>query len=179
VDILHVRDNASLLQQQVKKSLYEADVLLITGGISVGEHDYVHEALLHNNVKTLFYKVKQKPGKPMYCGRQNNKWVFALPGNPAAVLMCMNQYVIPCLKSMMGYPLAFHPNHTAPILNEWHKKDTLTHILKASLGTQGVTILNGQESFNLSSFAEANCFVQMPEDVAFFHKCDIVDVYLW
>jgi len=83
-----VADNAEETLRVIADLLEKVDVLIITGGISVGEFDFVGPALEALGVNTLFYKVAQKPGKPLLVGKLNHKTVFALPGNPAAVLTC-------------------------------------------------------------------------------------------
>ena len=85
-----------------------SNVIIITGGISVGKYDLVKDILLQLGVKELFYKVAQKPGKPLFLGRLKDKLIFALPGNPAAALVCFYEYVLPALRKMSGIiPLIF------------------------------------------------------------------------
>ena len=99
-----VRDNEAFIVTTLKKALNSYDVLLITGGISVGDYDLVAPVLKKIGVKTIFHKVAQKPGKPFLFGTKGKKLIFALPGNPAAVITCFLQYVKPALQKMMGYP---------------------------------------------------------------------------
>jgi molybdopterin molybdotransferase len=172
-----VKDEYQALKQLVQQSLEEADVLLLTGGISVGDYDFVYKALQENGVEELFYKLKQKPGKPLYAGKKEWKWIFALPGNPSSVLVCFNQYVQPCLLGMMGHQSVFQPNATLPLNNDYEKKGTLTHFLKAKKENGGVTILSGQDSFNLLPFAEADCWVLMPEEINSFKKGELASIF--
>ena len=72
-------------------------MVLLTGGISVGDYDFVLQAATECGVEKLFHKIKQRPGKPLYFGKKENKLVFGLPGNPSSVLTCFYQYVISCI----------------------------------------------------------------------------------
>lgn len=175
----HVKDDAGELYEKVKYCLEQTDMLILTGGISVGDYDYVQSVLQQMGVKTLFYKVKQKPGKPLLVGKKENKWVFALPGNPAAVLTCFNQYVKPCLLAMMGHKKVFEPDAVLPLANEWKKKEGLTHFIKAKITVGKVLLLQGQDSFNLLPFNEADCFAELDEAEEYFRAGAVVNVYKW
>ena len=98
----HVEDTEEATFSAIKKGLETVDVLLITGGISVGDYDYVKPALEKIGVSELLYKIRQKPGKPLYFGKLEEKFVFALPGNPASVFSCYHQYVKPFLLGCFG-----------------------------------------------------------------------------
>jgi molybdopterin molybdotransferase len=172
-----VADDRNTLKKVVDLYLKDFDVIIITGGISVGDYDYVKTVLDELEVIQLFYKVKQKPGKPLFAGRKNKKWIFALPGNPAAALTCFNQYIKPCLLTMMGYKNMFKPDFILPITNSWRKKDKLTHFLKAKKEKSKVTILSGQQSYNMLSFNEANCFVETDESTEHFPAGTLVNVF--
>ncbi len=174
---VQVRDNLFDVQYQLSRALQQCDVLIITGGISVGEYDFVYQALINENVKPLFYKVKQKPGKPLFIGMKENKHIFALPGNPAAVLSCINQYVKPCLLGMRGEKESFRPSVLLPLSHNYTKKTPLTNILKAKVSHSEATILSGQDSFNLQSFSEVNAFVVLYEEDASKQKGEKVEVY--
>ena len=80
--------------------MQQSDVVLLTGGISAGDYDFVLQAATECGVEKLFHKVKQRPGKPLYFGKKGNKLVFGLPGNPSSVLTCFYQYVIPALEKL-------------------------------------------------------------------------------
>src|SRR5688500_13987735 len=86
--------------QVPKEALPQRDVVFLTGGASVGDYDFVGAAAAQNGVEKVFHKIKQRPGKPFYFGKKENKLVFGLPGNPASVLTCFYEYVEPALKQM-------------------------------------------------------------------------------
>lgn len=176
--IFHGGDAEDPLKELTLFAMENYDVLILTGGISAGDYDFVKKILPEMGVRQLFYKLRQKPGKPIFAGLWKEKVVFGLPGNPASVLSCYYQFVAPSFRYMCGDAFAFEPFYRQVLLNDWQKKDSFTHVLKARSGPDGVRILPGQESFNLSAFAEANAFVVMPEMQMQWTAGKLVDVYL-
>jgi len=159
---IRVQDDREATFQSVKKSLETTDVLLITGGISVGKYDFVKESLEKSGVEELFYKVQQKPGKPLFFGKKENRFVFALPGNPAPVLVCFYRYVLPFLEGLKGNPNPFENKIVARLSDDYDKKNELTNLLKGLLRHDGtVTVLPNQESYKMDAFVQANCLVEI------------------
>lgn len=177
IDVFHAVDTLESVVGQISKANESADIVILTGGISVGDFDFVKLAMQQIGVKELFYKVKQKPGKPLFVGMKQSKWYFALPGNPAAVITCFNQYLKPTIEMMMGHQQSFLPIAMLPLKEDYHKNAGLTHFLKGFYTFNDVELLKGQESFNLASFNIANCIVQLPDDLDFVQKGTLVAVY--
>jgi len=95
----HIADEPELLRDRIGIHLKAADVLILSGGVSMGKADYVPEVLAELGVKVVFHKISQRPGKPMWFGiGPSGQAVFALPGNPVSALVCCRQYVIPALE---------------------------------------------------------------------------------
>lgn len=141
------------------------DVVLVTGGISVGDYDFVGKALKELHVNQLFYKVKQKPGKPLFFGKKENTSIFALPGNPAAALSCFYIYVYAALKRMSGIT-NFQLKESIEIsTSAFTKRGDRAQFLKAIYKEGKVSILEGQSSAMLQTFALANAFVYVPEEM--------------
>lgn len=157
-------DDKEELQEKIDEALLKHDVLLLSGGISVGDYDFVKECLANAGVTELIYKIKQRPGKPFFAGKKDKKWIFALPGNPASVLSCFNQYVKPTLKFMMGYGEVWNPDRVLALEEDHSKKPGLTFFLKGLIEGDKLTILRGQQSFNLQAFSVANCLVELDEE---------------
>jgi molybdopterin molybdotransferase len=180
VNFIKVADHLEAVTEAIKVSLNKFDLTILTGGISVGDFDFVLEACQQNNVEQLFHKVKQKPGKPLYIGKKETKVVCALPGNPASVLSCFNHYVSVVLDQLSNTSLEMKTVQ-ASLTNTYSKPIGLTHFLKGLYNnvTNEVTILEGQESFKLSAFAIANCFVELPEDLLEIRSNEIVKVHLF
>lgn len=174
------QDNLPALTQQVSDALEQSDILLISGGISMGAYDYTLQALINNGVNVLFHKIKQRPGKPLLAGRQcddrSEKWVFALPGNPASVLTCYYVYVRPFIDQWMGL-IPSNRTSILPLAQEYVNKTALTLFLKGYSDGSQAHILPAQESFRLSSFAKANCLIKIPPH-AQIAKGESVSVYL-
>ena len=86
VEVVYADDNLERLTSILNDALNKNDIILLCGGISVGDYDFVLQASEYCGVEKLFHKVKQRPGKPLYFGKKQNKLVFGLPGNPSSVL---------------------------------------------------------------------------------------------
>lgn len=99
----HIADEPALLRDRIGTHLDAADILILSGGVSMGKADYVPEVLAELGVEVVFHKISQRPGKPMWFGTgPNGQAVFALPGNPVSALVCCRQYVIPALEKASG-----------------------------------------------------------------------------
>lgn len=177
--IYKAKDEESEVIRVVGEALGNSDFLLLTGGISVGDFDFVKESLRQNGVEQLFYKVKQRPGKPLFAGRTGEKLVFALPGNPASVLSCFMQYVKPCLQEWMGNPAAWDGPQNLPISQDYDKRAELTFFLKAKIENGRVVLLSGQESFNLLPFGVADGLVEIPQEQGHIEESSLVAFYRW
>jgi molybdopterin molybdotransferase len=155
-----------------------SDVVLVSGGISVGDYDFVGKALEELGVTEFFYKVNQKPGKPLFFGKKEDKIIFALPGNPAASLSCFYVYVISALERLSGN-VNFSFNRTQAFsTSNYIKKGNRGQFLKAIYKNGRVEILEGQNSSMLHTFALANALVYLPESAKSITKNDQVEVIL-
>jgi molybdopterin molybdotransferase len=171
------KDDSEHLYELIKKALNDHDFLILSGGISVGDYDFVKLSLDRLNVEELFYKIKQRPGKPLFAGKLDGKWIFALPGNPASVLTCFNQYVKPCLKYFMGHQEVWNHNWMLPLTASAQKKEGFTFFMKGLHDGRSVTILQGQQSFNMLPFGVANCLVELEEGLSSVPAESLVKVY--
>ena len=96
----HLVDERDTLRQRIAQHLDEADVVILSGGVSMGKADWVPGVLAELGVDVIFHKVSQRPGKPLWFGKgPREQVVFALPGNPVSTLVCCRHYVIPALAS--------------------------------------------------------------------------------
>jgi molybdopterin molybdotransferase len=177
-EIILVKDNKEATQQAISASIANGEMLLLSGGISVGDYDFVKEALEFNGVEEVFYKVTQKPGKPLYFGKTKSCFVFALPGNPAAALTCFYQYVSAAILQMKGAQRTALTQLNLPIDKALIKKEGRAVFYKAITDFKTVTVLEGQGSDILKSFALANCFVYVKPAITSIHKNEIVEVHL-
>lgn len=178
VRFLAVEDDVDMLVEVIAKALGDTDMILLTGGVSVGNYDYVQEAAETCGVYPVFHKLKQKPGKPLFFGTREQQQVFGLPGNPSSVLTCFYEYVYPCIREQMGYGQTSLTSVKLPLLGDYAKKAGLTHYLKGYVQDGTVKVLQAQESYRMHSFAVCNALVVVPEEVEVLHKGDLVEVHL-
>lgn len=169
-----VKDNLKATKKALKDILAKNDIILISGGISVGDYDFVKEALLANDVEELFYKINQKPGKPMFFGRKNDSLVFALPGNPASSLTNFYVYVYPAIKNRMGFAEIHLPKLMRKLNSEIANSTGKTLFLKALYDETHVTVLDSQSSAMLNTFAIANSLLIVPNDTENLKKGALV-----
>jgi len=179
VQIDRSEDSLEATKKAITKALETADFILLSGGISVGKYDFVERALTECGVKGVFHKVKQKPGKPLYFGKSDtNKFIFALPGNPSAAMTSFLIYVFPALKKAAGFPFKGLKKIQLQLSKDYVKSDERAHLLKSSIENNKVTILDGQNSDVLKSFAQSTGIAVIPAENKVTLANDFVDVYL-
>ncbi|OFY86816.1 MAG: hypothetical protein A3F72_21255 [Bacteroidetes bacterium RIFCSPLOWO2_12_FULL_35_15] len=173
-----VADNEVEVNAIIARSIETCDVLVLSGGISVGDYDFVERGLKNSTVEPIFYKVKQKPGKPLFFGKYKNTIVFALPGNPAAVLSCFYNYVYPALRKMQGFSSHFLKSVKLPISTDYPKKSGLSNFLNAKMDKDKILPLEGQASYILRSYAIADSIIYLPEESENLKAGELVEVFL-
>jgi molybdopterin molybdotransferase len=173
-----VSDNYQDTLKVLENIISKHDVILVSGGISVGDYDFVGKALKELEVKELFYKVKQKPGKPLFFGKKNDKVIFALPGNPGAALTCFYIYVQLALQKLSGNQSYEATRLKAKSKSEFIKKGDRAQFLKAIYKMPTVEILEGQNSSMLHTFASGNALVYLSEEKGSININDEVEVIL-
>ena len=176
--VVFLLDDLEQTKLSIHDALQNSDILILSGGISVGDYDFVKPALEANGVEELFYKVKQKPGKPLFFGKKDEKLIFALPGNPAAALNCFYMYVLPAINIQLGNPKPLLPKTELSINQSYKKKSGRAEFLKAYTNGINVDLLEGQGSDVLLSFAKANCLVFLNDEIDTVAQGDIVEVFL-
>lgn len=174
-------DDKEHLRRALQECFQKSDIIIISGGVSVGEKDYVREVFTEMRGETLFWKVAQKPGKPIFFGRMGNRFVFGLPGNPASALVCFYEYVKPACLLWLGVSSAGPVAEKALCTVSFSKKEGLTYFLRAVAKRDGgslwATPLSSQESHRLQSFALANCLIVVPSATQELQKGDTIDIH--
>ncbi len=123
--IFHIKDNLRQMRWELRNILRSFDVIILSGGVSMGKLDLVPQALAGLGVKMLFHKVQQKPGRPMWFGAsREGKIVFALPGNPVSTQICAYRYVLPYLHQSQGAPL---PTEWGILEDDFYVETDLTY----------------------------------------------------
>jgi len=146
----------------------KADVLLISGGVSVGDSDFVKPALKELGVEEIFWRVKIKPGKPLIFGKLGDTKVFGLPGNPASTFVLFEELVRPYLRKCLGHQQLEVPMRSAKIIEDFDETSERLQLLRAHWyhqdGTDWVRPVPQQGSYSIASIAQANSLIHMPEN---------------
>ena len=177
VSIRWIDDDLEELSKELDQAISNFDLVLLTGGVSVGDFDFVGKAAMLTGVEELFHKVKQRPGKPLFFGKKGGKIIFGLPGNPSSVLTCFYEYVTHAIEQMTKKKKLMTVERL-PLAKAIQKKKGLTQFLKGNCENGVVSALEAQESFRLSSFATANCLIRFEEDQELLAAGDMVEVHL-
>lgn len=183
LDMGVVRDDPKLLEQALNEAATSADVILTSGGVSVGEADYMKQLLNHLG-QVVFWKIAMKPGRPLAFGKIGNAHYFGLPGNPVAVMVTFYQFVREALQVLMGQsnPLPI-PMLTAICTGALKKAPGRTEFQRGVLfadadGSWKVRPSGNQSSGVLRSMSEANCFIVLPIANGGVAAGDIVQVQI-
>lgn len=171
-----VKDDLDSLKNQLQNILKTNDFMIITGGVSVGDYDFTKTALNELGFKTIFHKVKQKPGKPiLYAIRDDGKIAFGLPGNPQSAIIGYYIYVLPTLLKIMGANNIHSTSIEIPSLNEIKKMDDgKTHFIPGNISENGFEAGTIQASHMLLSMANANAIAIIPENKLLVKKGDLI-----
>lgn len=158
-------DNAQSLCNLLIELSKEKNILLITGGVSVGDYDFTPEALKQAGFEVIFHKINQKPGKPLlFAKRADGVIAFGLPGNPQSVLSCYYQYVIPALYKLQGALSSNLYSCELPLIKEVTNSSGKTLFIPSVISNEGVEALSGKGSHALQSFALANGVIELPPE---------------
>jgi molybdopterin molybdotransferase len=183
IDMGVVPDVPGALEQAFATAAEAADVVITSGGVSVGEADFVKQ-LLDKLGEVLFWKIAMKPGRPLAYGRIGNAMFFGLPGNPVSVMVTFYEFVRDALLIMQGRrEVAPAPTFKVALGAPIRKVPGRTEFQRGVLsrdpsGTPSVTATGDQGSGILSSMSRANCFIVLPADCGNVEAGAMVDVQL-
>ena len=166
-DRLHIDDELEATKAELGRCIEAYDLILLSGGVSKGKHDYVPSALEALGVQKHFHKVKQRPGKPFWFGDVEGQCtVFALPGNPVSSFMCTHRYVRLWLRKCLGLePMGYA---YAVLSEDFTFKPDLTYFLQvrtqhdAKSGRLTAQPVKGQGSGDLANLVDADAFLELP-----------------
>jgi molybdopterin molybdotransferase len=183
VDSVHIPDDLEITRQQVRRCIEEYDVILLSGGVSMGKFDYVPQALQELSVEKLFHKVQQRPGKPFWFGAHpGGALVFAFPGNPVSTFMCLHRYFIPWLKASLGETA---PAYLHAILNEdvtFNRPLQYLMLVKITVSDTGqllATPVDENGSGDFTSLLQADAFMELPSEKSTFKKGEIYKLWVF
>jgi len=162
------RDRPGALESKLARAADAgADVILLSGGVSVGDHDLVREQLTRHGFREVFWRVAMKPGKPSFLGRKGRRVVFGLPGNPVSVMVCFELLVRPYLQTLLGLPQVGLPRLTATLTEpiarlRGPRRKFLRGHLDLTSGTPEITPYRNQKSGVLRSMVDCNALIDVP-----------------
>ncbi|SDO35517.1 molybdopterin molybdotransferase MoeA [Desulforhopalus singaporensis] len=183
IKCLHVEDDlATTITQMAKVVNSGCDLILCSGGVSVGNHDHVKQAAEAIGFKELFWKIKQKPGKPLYVAKKNETLLFGLPGNPVSAFMCFQNFVMPTLAALQGEQL-LKKSITAMAENMVCNTGKRTDFLRVGItdtpnATPTFRLLERQGSHMLTSIVDADGYVAIEPGFS-LHPGELTEVYMF
>jgi molybdopterin molybdotransferase len=179
----HLVDDLEILEARIAKHLDEADVLVLSGGVSMGKADFVPQVLQKLGVNVVFHKISQRPGRPMWFGiGPRQQAVFALPGNPVSTLVCCRHYVIPALAGASGaspgnplfaalaQDVAFRPKLTLFLP---------TRLVSNAAGTLLALPVHTNTSGDFASLTGTDGYVELALENTFYATGTAAPLYRW
>jgi molybdopterin molybdotransferase len=180
--LMHINDEQAATESMLRECISAYDVVLLSGGVSMGKFDFVPAALGAIGVMQMFHKVMQRPGKPFWFGihPESKTTVFAFPGNPVSSFLCLYRYFIPWLKvSLGGFSIA--PTF-AVLAEDVTFNPPLQYFLQVAVhaSEDGRLIANpveGNGSGDFSNLLRANAFMELPADISNFRKGEVFRIW--
>jgi molybdopterin molybdotransferase len=174
-DMMHLPDDSATIEQQIQEALTRYDVLLLSGGVSMGKYDHLPAVLDKLGVHKHFHKVRQRPGKPFWFGSHSSTLIFAFPGNPVSAFMCLHRYFLPWYSQCMGIA---QRRQYAALAADFTFTPTLQYFLQVttSMNEQAqvvATPLPGNGSGDLANLVESDAFLELPIDKTEFKAGEV------
>jgi molybdopterin molybdotransferase len=170
VDLGIVGDDPKLLDAALLRAFDSGvEVVVTTGGASVGDRDYMHDVLIDLGVELDFWKIAMRPGKPLMFGTRGKTLIFGLPGNPVSAMVTATVILLPALRAICRYPNPLGTRYMVPLAASLPPNGSRRHFLRGMLsldplGFQQVTPIAETDSAHLSSFARADVLIVQPEN---------------
>jgi molybdopterin molybdotransferase len=179
----HLPDDHAVLAERVSAHLATHDVIVLTGGVSMGRYDHVPSVLRQLGVQEVFHKVAQRPGKPIWFGiGPTGQTVFGLPGNPVSSLVCLLRYVVPALAAMAGAPA--RATEHVPLGSAFKVKPALAYFLPVGVeysSTMGMVAMPRptRGSGDFISLLGTDGFVELPPGPRELAAGYLAPLYRW
>ena len=177
--VAHIADDILAIKNAISAHL-EKDIIILNGGVSAGDADFIPSALTQLGVKCLFHKVAIKPGKPLWCGQTPaGGMVFALPGNPLSCMVTFTLFVLPFIRKCWGLEDVIKPNRL-PFSGERKKKGQLDEFFpaQANLVTQEISLCPSNGSGDIRLGLYANAIAHHPRDLESLEAGKMVEFFL-
>lgn len=179
-ELAHVKDDESAIESLLDSALAEYDVLLLSGGVSMGKYDHLPSLLQRKGVTEVFHKVQQRPGKPFWFGTgKKGTTVFAFPGNPVSAFLCLHRYFLPWLYASVGMR---QQAYFAVLGDDVSFAPPLQYFLQVVVGQNesGQLVaqpLPGNGSGDFSNLLQANAFMELPADRSEFSAGEVFRIW--
>lgn len=180
-ELLHIPEDAGVARQVVAGCLDRFDVLLLSGGVSMGKFDLIPAVLEECGAFRLFHKLRQRPGKPFWLGTFGEKgMIFAFPGNPVSTFLCLHRYFVPWLKVSLGWPDT--PVQRAVLDKNLHFDAPLQYFVQVKLyhddeARLRAVPLEGHGSGDFSNLLETQAFLELPAERSDFYAGEVFPVW--
>jgi molybdopterin molybdotransferase len=180
---VRLADDERVMFEEIGRLHAQHDALILSGGVSMGQFDYVPAVLGRLGVELVFHKIRQRPGRPMAFGMTaQGKAVFALPGNPVSALVCLTRYVVPALRLSLG--LAAAPPEWTVLAADVDLASDLTYFVPVRLrATERGTLEAEPRPTNTSgdfiTLASTDGFVELPRGRAHYAEGEAVRLFRW
>lgn len=175
-------DNSLKLKAMIKKGL-DFDVLLISGGVSMGDYDLVPDVLKEVGVEEIFHKVRIKPGKPLFFGARMKTVIFGIPGNPVANFVVYQLFIRPALRKIMGYQMCRPHFEKGIVKRSFHKRTDRKHFVPVKVlrekGMYYLAPLSSHGSADIFALSRADGFMVVEADVLSVKENSIQSFFTW
>jgi molybdopterin molybdotransferase len=179
----HLPDDAELMRERLRMHLNTHEVVIVSGGVSMGRFDLVPKVLEDIGVRCVLHGVAQRPGKPMWFGTSSEgRCVFALPGNPVSTLVCLARYVVPALYRAMGVPAVATERVTLATPIQWIASLTgfvPVRVAHDEWARPWATPCPTNGSGDFAALALTDGFIELPPGPADFSKGYVARLYRW
>lgn len=175
----HLKDEPSAIKTTLASFIQSYDLIILSGGVSMGKFDYIPSVLKEIGVQEIFHKVRQRPGKPLWFGSTKNCTVFGLPGNPISSFVCAQKYIRSWFDSCGLLPTT---SLKARLSERVHFKPSLHYFLLVKLHTnaQGQIIATpqyGNGSGDLANLTKGDAFIELPEGMEVFEEGGVYEIF--
>ena len=178
---LHLPDDPEIIRNQLKQCIENYDVIILSGGVSMGKFDYIPKAMEELQVNMLFHKVMQRPGKPFWFGKHDGgALVFAFPGNPVATFLCLHRYFIPWLQATIG--MKKQPQLHAALSTRVNFYPPLKYFMQVKLHFNEfcqlmATPVEGNGSGDFANLTSCDAFLELPMEKNVFKRGEIFKIW--
>tara|TARA_B100000029_G_C17606856_1_gene967704 strand:+ start:2885 stop:4084 length:1200 start_codon:yes stop_codon:yes gene_type:complete len=179
----NLKDDPKVMLKKISDLHDKSDVVILSGGVSMGDYDFVPEVLNKLGARPIFHRIEQRPGRPMWFGiSKDHKPIFGLPGNPVSTLVCLTRYVIPGLQHAMG--LHHKQPETTYLAEEVVFKANLAFFLPVKLkaGRNGISLAHPcptNTSGDFVSLAQTTGFIELPRKQNRFSEGTVTKLFRW